>query len=367
MASSNISQTKNVIQGSSNPWEREEREKEQEIRREHARHWRDQQIAELSSFPNRTAQQDEQLKALVLERDFERRALEEEHEDDNDGQYNKNNVQEVLRLAPASNKLKQVDIKTTPTNISPSNSNDNIPVPQISPNDSQMPPPVQPKSILKHNAYSNPSSPSKHGKTTSFVDKSSNLTEITMNNTNANQLMSQMIKDMDTMNISNDFNQPISVKTQEIEFTEMGAISPPPPPERNSSFVIMQQQKIRSSGNFQNSKIAFNDQVNNNSSKFSNSPLLLSPVGGTTNPATTNLAFQQQQQLQQQNVINNNVALSSLAFGRDKRVSFHDHENNNDIEQGDLSMIREDPDVSFYQIFVNFPKILISIISAIYR
>lgn len=352
-ASSSIQQ-----KGTSNPWEREEREKEQEIRREQARQWRDQQIAELSSLGNRMPQQEEQLKTLMLERDFERRALEEDQEEDNDGQYQKSNVQEVLRLAPAAAKLKQVDIKTTPTEISPSGSNDSIPVAQISPNDQSMPPPVQPKSILKHNAYSNPSSPSKHGKTASFVDKKTNLTEITMNNTNANQLMSHLIKDMNSMDITSDFNQPISVKTQENEFGEIvSAISPPPPPERNSSYVIMQQQKIRSSGNFQNPKISFNDQVNNNYSKFNNSPLLLSPVGGATPQTTANMAFQQQQQM---NAINNNVANSNLTIGRDgrdKRVSFHDHENNN-VEQMDFGSIREDPDVSRFFIVIFIVLIL---------
>lgn len=377
----NAGQPKNVVPGA-NPWEREEREKELEIRREHARHWRDQQVMELSMLPYRTAQQEEQLKTLSLERDFERRALEEEQEEENDAQYNKGNVQEVLRLAQPGNgnqiqqlttpttKLKQVDIKTTPTNISPSGSDENLQ--QSSPNDqsnnSQAPPPVQPKSILKHNpakAYnSNPSSPSKHAKSTSFANtidtKKTNLTEITMNNTNANQMMSQMTKELETLNISTDYNQPISIKTQESDFDGGNMINmPPPPPERNSSYVIMQQQKVRTSGNFPVSKISFNDQINNNNTNYnpkynSNSPML-SPVGSNSvnnnqQQQISNLAFQQQQQMQQNqqqmNAINNN--LTNNSYARDKRVSFHDHENNNVVqEHADMSIVREDPNVSF--------------------
>lgn len=235
----------------SNPWDREEREKEMEMRREQVRLWRDQQIVELSLLQSRTQQQEEQLKTLVLERDFERRALEEENEEENEVQYQKNmmgGVQEVLRLQPTitanssssnasqqqitapTTRLKQVDIKTTPTNISPSTSSD-LPSPSLESISQQqqqqlMPPPVQPKSILKStNNYnnSNPSSPSKHGKVTSFAPKidtkTHNLTEITMNNTNANQMITQLGKELNELSL--DYN-----KNDEIN------IAPPPPPER---------------------------------------------------------------------------------------------------------------------------------------
>lgn len=331
----------------SNPWEREEREKEGEIRREHMRHWRDQQIVELSLLPSRTPQQEEQLKTLVLERDFDRRALEEENEEENDAQYHKNGgVQELLRLQPNTNappsqitapttRLKQVDIKTTPTNISPSS--------EVPENYQLTGPPIQPKSILKStNAYnSNPSSPSKHAKVTSFAPKSQNLTEITINNTNANQMLTQLNKEMGELTIE---YQPEDTN---------GPLLPPPPPERGSSFAVMHQQKVRGSGSFP--KLSFNDHQqqqqmminnnnnintnkfvpsNNNNNNNEHSPMMMSPTGTFT-------AHQIQQQM---NLINNNVA-----FTRDnKRVSFHDHENNN-VEGGgeqDLSMIREDPNVS---------------------
>lgn len=333
---------------SSNPWEREEREKKVEIKRQL---WRDQQIVELSLLPSKTPQQEEQLKNLVLERDFERRAKEEENEEENEAQYQKNSggVQEVLRLQPNSTnvppsqitapttRLKQVDIKTTPTNISPSsevtqNSNDNY----------QSAPPVQPKSILKstHAYNSNPSSPSKHPKVTSFAPKTQNLTEITMNNTNANQMLTQLNKEMAEL-------------TVDYPTEETNGPMPPPPPERGSSFAVMHQQKVRSSGNFQ--KMQFNDHQmmnnnNNTNSKYvplnnnnEHSPMMMSPTG--TNyimaPTGTVTAHQLQQQM---NLINNNIA-----FTRDnKRVSFHDHENNNIeiVGEQDLSLIREDPNVS---------------------
>jgi afadin len=228
-------------QAPSNPWEREEREKELEMRREQIRQWRDQQIVELSLLPQRSQQQEEQLKTLVLERDFERRALEEENEEENEVQYQKSmgGVQEVLRLQPNSNnasqqitapttRLKQVDIKTTPTNISPSTSSD-LPSPSL---DNaplhQHPPPVQPKSILKstNNYNSNPSSPSKHGKVTSFASqidtKNQNLSEITMNNTNANQMLTQLGKEMGELSL--EYGSKI----------DEGMVVPPPPPERGN-------------------------------------------------------------------------------------------------------------------------------------
>lgn len=53
-----------------------------EARRIQARQWRDQQIQELGSLQGRSSQQDEQLRALKLEREFERRAQEAEQEDE---------------------------------------------------------------------------------------------------------------------------------------------------------------------------------------------------------------------------------------------------------------------------------------------
>ncbi|CAG7837490.1 unnamed protein product [Allacma fusca] len=68
-----------------NPWETAEKEREALRRKEMARFWRDQQIQELESLPNRNPSQDEQLRALRLEREFQRRAEEIRMEDDGEG------------------------------------------------------------------------------------------------------------------------------------------------------------------------------------------------------------------------------------------------------------------------------------------
>jgi hypothetical protein len=111
----------------------------------------------------------------------------------------------------------------------------------------------------------------------------------------------------------------------------------------------MHQQKLRNSGTFQ--KLSFNEHpiISNTGNKFPSdhqSPLM-SPITQQHHPTTAAISAHQLQQ--QMNLINNNV---TQQFTRDnKRVSFHDHENNNiDMMmemQHDLSVIREDPNVSF--------------------
>ncbi|CAA9994017.1 unnamed protein product [Nesidiocoris tenuis] len=95
-----------LYQGS-NPWQREEKEREAERRRNAARHWRDQQINELLSLPNRNPQQEEHLRALKLEREFERRAeeLEEEEEEDQEAAER---VQGLLRVAQQKDERRSV-------------------------------------------------------------------------------------------------------------------------------------------------------------------------------------------------------------------------------------------------------------------
>lgn len=66
------------------PWTREEQERQQEARREASRQWQEQQIRELSALSYRTPQQEEQLRVLKLEREFQRRALEAAEEDADD-------------------------------------------------------------------------------------------------------------------------------------------------------------------------------------------------------------------------------------------------------------------------------------------
>ncbi|RZB39143.1 afadin [Asbolus verrucosus] len=66
------------------PWAREEQERQAEARREASRQWQEQQIRELMALPHRTPQQDEQLRVLQLEREFQRRAMEAAEQDDED-------------------------------------------------------------------------------------------------------------------------------------------------------------------------------------------------------------------------------------------------------------------------------------------
>lgn len=77
----------------SNPWDREAKEAEAKRRKEELKYWRDRQIMDLDQLPNRSPAQDEQLRALKMEREFQRRAeemrnedgAEEEEEEEEDG------------------------------------------------------------------------------------------------------------------------------------------------------------------------------------------------------------------------------------------------------------------------------------------
>lgn len=359
-------QNKNMT--GTNPWEREEKEKETELRREQIRAWRDQQIAELQSMPHRTPQQEDQLRTLALERDFERRAMEEDQDFDNDtSPYGKDpaSVQEVLRLTQASNtitapqtKMKQVDIKmpsvqnveTASNDSQASNSVANT-IASFQQQVASASASIQPKSILKHNNSSTPSSPSKSAavKSASFAaqhDKNLNLSEITMNNTNANQMMSQMALDMAQLNLAadrvdedlNDLQAAVNGYGQQDPSNQInnGIVPPPPPPERNSSYVIMsqQQQKLRSSA----TKLTFNNTVstevqqqqqqqnlinnnpnNNTLGRYSSNNLLTtaqSPMTPQQNNANAN----------NNNNNNANAMLMNNALLNSRRVSFHDED-----------------------------------------
>lgn len=85
---------------------------EQARRREAARQWRDQQIAELSALTHRTQQQEEQLRALQLERDFQKRAEEIANQDDDEESNDLDNesvqrVQGLLRMAASQDRNAQ--------------------------------------------------------------------------------------------------------------------------------------------------------------------------------------------------------------------------------------------------------------------
>lgn len=311
--------------GSTNPWEREEREKEQEMRREHMRQWRDQQINELSGQAHRTPQQEEQLKTLVLERDFERRAQEmEEHEEEPDLSGNSKAGGGVASQIGESHLPSEATV-------------------------------MQPKSILKHNnaarleapqnegrgnlliSGSVPNSPSKQTKSASFADQA-----IHENNSAAALMLSKEMSHLHVSDVSpggggSNFEQmqsavdPGDAARENFEVTSNGG--PPPPPERNSSYIVMsqQQQKLRNSQNLPQKPPGHLDL-----GKKPPIPSHLATNNNFTPPSST-------------------VApISAINFNRDnKRVSFHDEENNVVAgavslmpEQADLEIIREDPNVS---------------------
>lgn len=450
---------------SSNPWEREEREKEQEIRREQARQWREHHIIELSSLPHRTPQQEEQLKTLILERDFERLAQEQgDLEEDNDNTYGKENVQEVIRLTQNPNQLstpitsmKQVDLKTnivTQTGYPNASNNESgshglndsgLQQQQAIAGQQSMSSNVQPKSILKHNNArvertnaSNPSSPSKQAKSTTFADDRQSSDP-----NSSISAISSVVRDLNNMSF-NETTTTISTSNYQIkEISELNDSSlngPPPPPERNSSYVVMsqKQQSIRNNnlnltmasqpvkksstnatsnagtdpsstiGQFMlsnkksiastnsgginspnnstinsNNHSMNNNDSNNNSANNSNingggvpsvnnistSNLNSSIVNSNTNHNNdSNTSGSNISNLSNNNVISSNtvttassssvqstanLSLAAMMAQRDnKRVSFHDEENNllmsstSSIgDQAELSIVREDPNV----------------------
>ncbi|XP_005190698.1 afadin isoform X2 [Musca domestica] len=363
VSASALQQNKNLL--GTNPWEREEREKEVEMRREHIRQWREQQINELSSIAQRTPQQDEQLKTLILERDFERRAQEmEEHEDESEPSYEKENVQEVFRLnhqqnviqTPVTN-FRQTEVKIASVVADQRSNNSNETSPMSSARNSAaepiQPPPipvnpppstipttivtgtttVQPKSILKNNRYDGsstaPSSPSKSQKSASFADEKHLQTE---------HPISSLVRDISHMSITNT-NSSTSASTttttstsstsydNNMNMENTSGAPPPPPPERNSSYLIMSQQKQRSSSigllktatinsaDMQKKSSAASILLNNNNNNIQNN--LISSQQSSPSSSTMDMYS-----------ATSSSSPSSILMRDNKRVSFHDEENN---------------------------------------
>lgn len=353
----------------SNPWEREEREKEQQVRREHVRHWRDLQINELSSQPHRTPIQEEQLKALVLERDFERRAQESEEQDDNNS-FGKDNMVEVARLSQGGHMpittslttMKQADIKSIVPNTD--NSSEISSFPNYP---SQHHGNIQPKSILKHNSNrseeahaSSPSSPSKQAKSTSFAADDRLVTE---------NSISHMTRDLSNLSFNNydskDSSDQFDIITPPTQPVRQ-ITPPPPPPERNSSYAVMsqkqQQQSIRSSlGGPGQSMNVLQSSIDPQShvtppmqqTKILNYMNTKRNVGGPLSSTSNNNNNNNNNQSTMPVGSVTQMSLSAMMANRDnKRVSFHDDDNNfietNPMipEEAELDIIR-DSNVSF--------------------
>lgn len=411
------------------PWEREEREKENELRREHARQWREQQIIQLKNSPNPTPQEAEQLKTLIFEREFERMAQEQgELEEDNDTNYGKENMQEVIRLAQNPNQLstpvtsmKQIDVKTNIVSqasyTNPNEVNDNM----HGLNDGLGQHPsnlsgqtlsahVQPKSILKHNnarvertSNSNPSSPSKQAKSTTFADDRQNADASVLN----------VVRDLNSMS----FNES-TTSTSSYQIKEIGELSidplnnslhgPPPPPERNSSYVVMsqKQQNLRNNnltttitnhsvkkttnstlttnlsneqpsafGQFMisnkktiadtNNMNINNDNLNNNNDSNNNSNISILGINNNSNTNANHSVLSSNNLTSPMQTVTNASLASMMAARDNKRVSFHDEENNlvmgqSSGDQAELSIVREDPNVCV-KLFINFEIINIII------
>lgn len=82
---------------SASPWEREEKEKLQREQISDARRARDQEIALLESMPDRNEKQEEWLRILRLEREFQRRAEQEMKEDEDEDEED----DDVIEKRPA--------------------------------------------------------------------------------------------------------------------------------------------------------------------------------------------------------------------------------------------------------------------------
>lgn len=112
-SSSNEPTTRQPFFSKTSAWEREEKERYEKRRREAARQWRDEQIAQLERQPNKTPQEDERLKTLQLEREFELRAKqadeEEENSEDEDDERITNMATDNRNEEPASDRRDQAE------------------------------------------------------------------------------------------------------------------------------------------------------------------------------------------------------------------------------------------------------------------
>ncbi|XP_047527266.1 afadin isoform X4 [Vanessa atalanta] len=171
-----------------NPWQREERERQAEARRAANRARRDATIAQLVSLgATRTPVQNQQLRALQLERDFERRAT--QHQDDCIGADGG-----AEEESPSSETEQEME-----------------PEPEV-----RQPPP--PKSILKTNTRTDLT----NGYTIhTSVSEESRISEVCSGVAN------------------------VSVSSASAGTAgSVGGTNPPPPPERGSSFAVMAGRRL---------------------------------------------------------------------------------------------------------------------------
>lgn len=278
---------------------------------------------------------------------------------------------------------------------------------------------MQPKSILKHNNAriersntSNPSSPSKQAKSTTFADDRQHGQQHVDNNNFVSSGISNVVRDLNNMsfNESTTSTTTSTYQIKELITNDMSIIDsmnqnmngPPPPPERNSSYAVMSQKQqtlnrnriepgqfmisnkkpilnANNSTNNINDSLSMNSTINNDTNNNGNLSIL-SMVNSNGNSSTTttttttnttqndnnnhnntsNLSYNVLSSNNLTSTIqsNSNLSLSTMLAGRDnKRVSFHDEENNLILsqstggDQAELSIVREDPNVSKFHSF----------------
>ncbi|XP_074039626.1 adherens junction formation factor afadin isoform X2 [Leptinotarsa decemlineata] len=181
------------------PWAREEQERQQEARREAARQWQEQQIRELTSMAYRSPQQDEQLRVLQLEREFQRRAMEASAEEGDDDTEKESLSPQQHPPAPQPVSSQTVVSTMTATTVS----------------SKQEPSQIPPASILKPNVNSN----------------------------NGNQHHQLQQEQHQQQHLQQYQGQP----SPEV-------VNAPPPPERGSSFAVMSMRTKETT-----KRVSFND------------------------------------------------------------------------------------------------------------
>ncbi|XP_055907102.1 afadin isoform X2 [Eupeodes corollae] len=301
-----------------NLWELEGREKEHDKLRQDIRICGEK-------IQNRYAQQEEQLKTLALEREFQRRVQEAEEQDkESELAFEKDNKkQEHIRasdnLIQSSNlNCFQIDIDVkqdigcldmyNKTKFPKSDS-------QVSLLQGQSSASVQPKGILKNNRY----------ESSSFLITNSILPSKPTYKTNSDKIHN--CEEKEIINISKDIsNLSLDIYRNNFKHFLPGehisqspssfpsrTISPPPPPERNVSYIVMSQKQqstnnSNSSKNMVLSSAEAHNQCNNN---------IILKTTQTMNMTDKKLS------------LNSNAPNGLLFFGRDtKRVTFHYEDNN---------------------------------------
>ncbi|CAG4937007.1 unnamed protein product [Colias eurytheme] len=195
-----------------NPWQREERERQAEARRAAARARRDAAIAQLLALgASRTPVQNQQLRALQLERDFERRATQDEQDEAGTGEGSPEEESIQPELLDHERDLRSSHGPHVATQPQPQ--------PHMHQQQHQSQSQPQPKSILKTNTR------------TEIVNGYS---------THVSTTEETRISDLST-SVSN-----LSMSISSTTNTTSGEPLPPAPPERGSSFAVMAGRRAMS-------------------------------------------------------------------------------------------------------------------------